>query len=354
MVELWRDARCVAIDGLVKTFSTANGPKTAVDGLGLAMVEGQITALLGHNGAGKTTTINMLCGLEKPSAGVAKVFGLDVATQRTDIRNQLGVCPQHDILWPDVTVFEHLRLFAVIKGVAAAEVNGQCDKFIQEVGLTEKRDVYASALSGGMRRKLSLALALIGDSRIVVLDEPTSGMDPYSRRFTWDVIQKHREGRIVVLTTHFMDEADLLGDRIAIMAEGQLKCVGSSLFLKQHYGVGYVMTMEKRSNLGAAGEDAIAALVTKVHRGRNGTMRVPRVSLPTRPAYQVLAFESKLTVCALCPCALAPLYPCTLVPRHRCTVAPLHRCTVAPLHPCTLAPLHPCTIAPLPTQQADR
>eukprot|EP00947_MAST-08B_sp_MAST-8B-sp1_P005240 g5240.t1 len=202
--ELAGQGRAIDINGLVKVFQTANGPKTAVNGLQLQMFEGQITALLGHNGAGKTTTINMLCGLEKPTQGQASVFGFNVNGNRASIRSYLGVCPQHDILWPDVTVFQHLQLFAVIKGVPPSRVTGECDKFIAEVGLTEKRDVAAGTLSGGQRRKLSLAIALVGDSKVVVLDEPTSGMDPYSRRFTRDVIQKHREGRIVVLTTHFM------------------------------------------------------------------------------------------------------------------------------------------------------
>ena len=142
-------------------------------------------------------------------------------------------------------------------------LTSKCSKFIAEVGLTEKRNTYAASLSGGMRRKLSLAIALIGDSKIIVLDEPTSGMDPYSRRFTWDVIQKHRAGRIVVLTTHFMDEADLLGDRIAIMAEGKLRCVGTSLFLKNHYGVGYILTIEKQSGLTKDREKAMTDLVAQ-------------------------------------------------------------------------------------------
>ena len=102
-------------------------------------------------------------------------------------------------------------------------------------------------LSGGQRRRLTLAIALVKQPRVLILDEPTSGMDPYSRRFTWDVIRRHRVGRIIVLTTHFMDEADLLGDRIGIMAEGELRCVGSSLFLKNRFGAGYNLTMVKVS-----------------------------------------------------------------------------------------------------------
>ncbi|CAN0419265.1 unnamed protein product, partial [Hapterophycus canaliculatus] len=109
---------------------------------------------------------------------------------------------------------------------------------LNDVGLTEKENELTSTLSGGQKRKLSVGIALIGGSKVVFLDEPTSGMDPHSRRFTWDLIRKNREGRVIVLTTHFMDEADLLGDRVAIMADGALRCCGSSIFLKNHFGVG--------------------------------------------------------------------------------------------------------------------
>ena len=153
--------------------------------------------------------------------------------------------PQHDILYPNLTVEEHLQLFAAFKGVPAKDQKAEVETIIQSVGLTEKRKAYTRTLSGGQKRKLSVGIAFIGGSRIVFLDEPTSGMDPYSRRFTWNVIRSHREGRVVVLTTHFMDEADLLGDRVAIMGDGRLRCCGSSLFLKNLFGVGYNMTIEK-------------------------------------------------------------------------------------------------------------
>ncbi|CAN0520838.1 unnamed protein product, partial [Ectocarpus sp. 8 AP-2014] len=114
---------------------------------------------------------------------------------------------------------------------------------LNDVGLTEKENELTTTLSGGQKRKLSVGIALIGGSKVVFLDEPTSGMDPHSRRFTWDLIRKNREGRVIVLTTHFMDEADLLGDRVAIMADGALRCCGSSIFLKNYYGVGYNLTI---------------------------------------------------------------------------------------------------------------
>ncbi|CAM9360676.1 unnamed protein product [Chrysoparadoxa australica] len=239
--------RCVALRNLSKVYNSADGQTfKAVDELSLTFYGNQITALLGHNGAGKTTTISMLTGMIPITSGSALVNGKDAKTQMTEIRQDLGVCPQHDILYEDMTVLEHLRMFAAFKGVPSKEVEAEVEKMIVAVGLTEKRKAASKNLSGGQKRKLSVAIAFIGSPKMVFLDEPTSGMDPHSRRWTWKVIQSMRsEGRIIVLTTHFMDEADLLGDRIAIMAHGELRCCGSSLFLKRHYGVGYNLTVVK-------------------------------------------------------------------------------------------------------------
>ncbi|XP_077979982.1 phospholipid-transporting ATPase ABCA3-like isoform X2 [Glandiceps talaboti] len=219
--------------------------KAAVDGIDLSMYEGQITALLGHNGAGKTTTLSMLTGLFPATGGTAYVNGYNIATEMSAVRSSLGLCPQHDILFDRLTVEEHLYFFAKLKGLQSNKVQDEIDKYITALGLEDKRDVQSRALSGGMKRKLSVCIALIADSKVVMLDEPTSGMDPSARRFTWDLLQQHREGRTILLTTHFMDEADLLGDRIAIMSHGQIRCCGSSLFLKKKYGVGYHMTIVK-------------------------------------------------------------------------------------------------------------
>eukprot|EP00903_Cladosiphon_okamuranus_P008962 g8576.t1 len=235
---------CVAIRGLTKEYkNSTGGSKLAVDKLDLTMYSGQITALLGHNGAGKTTTIGMLTGMIPVTSGNAYVSGRDVNTDMVNIRHNLGVCPQHDILYPDLTVREHLRMYAVLKAVPSSELQDAITATLNDVGLTEKENELTKTLSGGQKRKLSVGIALIGGSNVVFLDEPTSGMDPHSRRFTWDLIRKNREGRVIVLTTHFMDEADLLGDRIAIMADGALRCCGSSIFLKNHYGVGYNLTI---------------------------------------------------------------------------------------------------------------
>lgn len=207
------DSLGVHIHGLRKQF----GEKTAVSGLNLSMHHGQITALLGHNGAGKTTTIAMLTGLVPPTSGYATVAGYDIRTDLASLRENVGVCLQQDCLFPQLTVMEHVIFFSKIKGLYDKKSKEECNKAvltaIDDVALSEKRQSFAKDLSGGMKRKLSVAIAFCGDPKVVFLDEPTSGMDPFARRFTWNVIRKYRENRVIVLTTHFMDEADLLGDR---------------------------------------------------------------------------------------------------------------------------------------------
>nr|GEW36328.1 ABC transporter A family member 1 isoform X1 [Tanacetum cinerariifolium] len=251
------DGRCIQIRNLHKVYNSSKGKCCAVDSLRLTLYENQILALLGHNGAGKSTTISMLVGLLAPTSGDALVFGKSILTYMDDIRKNLGVCPQYDILFPELTVKEHLEIFANIKGVNEESLENSVTEMVDEVGLADKLNTVVSALSGGMKRKLSLGIALIGDSKVVILDEPTSGMDPYSMRLTWQLIKRIKKGRIILLTTHSMDEADVLGDRIAIMANGSLKCCGSSLFLKHQYGVGYTLTLVKTSPGASAAADIV-------------------------------------------------------------------------------------------------
>eukprot|EP01052_Picozoa_sp_SAG31_P002113 SAG31_NODE_71_length_28115_cov_4.128105_13_plen_1544_part_00 len=237
----------IVVKGLRKVFSTPDGPKVAVAGLNVCMYEGQIFVLLGHNGAGKTTTLNMLTGLYAPSAGEATVYGRSITTDMNNVRKEIGVCPQHDVLFASLTCTEHLQVFGQLKYPDATkdQLDMQIESLLKQVGIGEKAGTKAAALSGGMKRKLSLVIALIGGSKTIFLDEPTSGMDPYSRRSTWKFLRANRPNRSIILTTHFMDEADLLGDRIAIMAEGHLRCCGSALFLKNRFGSGYSLCIAK-------------------------------------------------------------------------------------------------------------
>ena len=154
----------------------------AVDNLNVSMYNNQIFALLGHNGAGKTTTISMLTGMIEPTDGYISVFG---ETELQKIRETIGVCPQHDTLYEDLTVQEHLELFAAFKGLEEHELEDEVQKLINDVNLREKKDEYSKNLSGGQKRRLSVAIAFAGRSKVIILDEPTSGMDTSARRYIW-------------------------------------------------------------------------------------------------------------------------------------------------------------------------
>ncbi|KAJ4782698.1 ABC transporter A family member 2 [Rhynchospora pubera] len=231
---------CVCCCCCLKVKRTA--PYHAVKGLWLNLAKGQLFCLLGPNGAGKTTTISCLTGITPITGGDALVYGHSVASSvgMAKIRRLIGVCPQFDILWDALTGQEHLELFANIKGLPPSEIKSVAAKSLSEGKLKTATNVRVGNYSGGMKRHLSVAIALIGDPRLVFLDEPTTGMDPITRRHVWDIIEDAKKGRAIVLTTHSMEEADILGDRIAIMAKGKLRCIGTSIHLKSRFGAGYV------------------------------------------------------------------------------------------------------------------
>lgn len=230
----------VQIRNLTKKF--ANG-KQALKGITLDMHQGTIMGLLGHNGAGKSTTMSIMTGLYPPSTGDAVVNGISVRRDSLGVRRQLGVCLQHNALYENVTVEEHLKLFCRLKSVPSEEVANEVDRLLRDTGMEVKRKAPSRALSGGMKRKLSIAIALAGGSKVVTLDEPTAGVDATARRDIWHLLVKHKAGRTILLSTRFMDEADILSDRIAIIAEGHLTAIASSMALKRHFADGYMLTV---------------------------------------------------------------------------------------------------------------
>ncbi|XP_055535486.1 phospholipid-transporting ATPase ABCA3-like [Wyeomyia smithii] len=233
---------------VIKHLRKVYDKKVAVEGLDLKMYEDQITVLLGHNGAGKTTTMSMLTGMFSPTSGTAMVNGYNIRTDIEGVRRSLGLCPQHNVLFSELTVAEHIRFFAKLKGVGGKDISEEIEKYIDLLELKDKTNAQSRTLSGGMKRKLAVGVALCGGSKVVFLDEPSSGMDPSARRALWELLQKEKIGRTILLSTHFMDEADVLGDRIAIMAEGCLKAVGSPFFLKKAFGAGYRLICVKNEN----------------------------------------------------------------------------------------------------------
>lgn len=231
------------IENMRKVFS---GGFVAVGGVNMKMYESQIFALLGHNGAGKSTMISMLTGLIERSQGSAKCYNVDLFEETDEVREFMGVCPQHDVLFDLLTPREHLDIFYDFKGGDPARKQAEIDSLILDVGLTIDQGKLAGTLSGGNKRKLSVSIALCGGSKLVMLDEPTSGMDLGARRNLWDMLKSYKKDRIIILTTHYMDEADVLGDRIGIMCKGTLQCIGSPLFLKNRFGLGYRITFVKK------------------------------------------------------------------------------------------------------------
>ena len=212
--------------------------KIAVNGVNLNFYKDEIFALLGHNGAGKTTLISMLTGMYEATQGTAIYEGVNIldSMNMEIFREKLGICPQHDILFEDLTIREHLEMFSIFKGVESTEVDNEVNKTLHDFQLEDIQYMLAKNLSAGQRRKLSISISLIGGSKVIFLDEPSSGMDITSRRNLWEILKRQTDGKIIILTTHYMEEASVLGKRIGIINAGKMKCIGSPLFLIEKYG----------------------------------------------------------------------------------------------------------------------
>ena len=207
----------------------------------------EIFCLLGHNGAGKSTTINMISGIFDPDEGDILLDGRSLVTDKKYLYQNIGLCQQEDIFFEHLTVEEHLRYMCEIKG---SQVNLQeINDLIYRIDLAQKKDALCGTLSGGQKRKLCIALALIGNSRIILLDEPTSGMDVMARRSLWEFLKNYKAGKIILLTTHFLDEAEYLGDRIGIMTDGEYLCCGTSSYLKSKYPCGFNINLIVNSDI---------------------------------------------------------------------------------------------------------
>ena len=241
------DAVCaVETKNLTKIFPALRSidqPKVAVNNLSMKMYEGQILALLGHNSAGKSTTLSMLTGCLEATSGTVLLRGPSGLQDARLGRVPIGFCPQYDVLWPLLTVYETMSVYAQIKGLSVHEMDAAIEKMIESLEMTPKMHSPTGSLSGGQKRRLCVANALIGECKIVFLDEPTSGMDPFSRRALWKLIKEYQPGRCIVFTTHYMDEADILGDSVAVLSHGSLRVSGSPLFLKRRFGCGYTLSV---------------------------------------------------------------------------------------------------------------
>lgn len=214
----------VETQNLTKRF----GEKTAVDQLNLIIREGELFSLLGVNGAGKTTTIRMLSCLSAPTSGDALLLGDSIVSKSANVKEKINISPQETAVARKLTVRENLILIAQLYGMNRAQANARADEMLESLSLTEVAGNRARTLSGGMQRRLSIAMALITQPKILFLDEPTLGLDVLARRELWRLIESLKGKMTVLLTTHYMEEAEALSDRIGVMEKGRLKAVGTA------------------------------------------------------------------------------------------------------------------------------
>lgn len=219
----------------IQTFGISRnfGDLVSVDTLDLSIKQGELFALLGPNGAGKTTTIKMLCGLLRPSSGTATIMGYDIQKNPMAVKEVIDVSPQETAIAERLNAWENLSLMGGINGLSKTEVKKRAGELLEMMGLAGRAKESVRKYSGGMKRRLSLAMALVSDPQVLFLDEPTLGLDPQSRRSVWEHIAKLKGEKTIVLTTHYLEEADALADRIAIIDEGKIVALGTPSELKE-------------------------------------------------------------------------------------------------------------------------
>ena len=222
----------IQITHLTKKFKN----RTAVDGLDLSIQQGELFALLGLNGAGKTTTIKMLCCLYTPTSGDALLLGDSITGNPAAVKQKINISPQETAIAPALSVQENLELVARIYGSPPQEARKKAEEMMREFRLSDRAREKAKTLSGGLQRRLSIAMALISNPQIIFLDEPTLGLDVVARRELWKVMRELKGKITMVLTTHYLEEAEALSDRIGILHQGKLKALGTADQLKQETG----------------------------------------------------------------------------------------------------------------------
>ena len=262
----------VSIRGLRKSF----GDVAAVKDLSLDVHRGEIFGFLGPNGAGKTTTISMVCGLVRPDSGEILVDGKPLAEDYRAARTRMGLCPQEVAIWEMLTCFEQLEFVARQYDLPRRDARRRADELLEVLGLQEKRNRLAKTLSGGMKRRLNIALALVHDPEILILDEPQAGLDPQSRILVREHIRSLAQDKTVILTTHDMDEVDRMAERIAIIDHGELLVLDTPEALKGRVGPGDVLEVRVSSGNGLNAEQLRSSLPDSVQNLTydEGTLRI--------------------------------------------------------------------------------
>lgn len=252
----------ITITGLKKNFRDL----TAVDNISFEVRKGEIFGLLGPNGAGKTTTINMICGLLPATSGTIKYQSHDIR----EIKSVIGYCPQENIYFPKLTCLEQLVFMGNIYGISSDKSKPAGMVLLDMLGLSNKSKVYARNLSGGMKRRLNIALALIHNPRILILDEPEAGLDPQSRVMVRNFIKSLSKEKTIILTSHNMDEVDRLADRVAIMDYGRIMLTDTPYNLKTSIGEGDILEIEIAEDTGGKTDNLLAELKKEYNIIKNG------------------------------------------------------------------------------------
>ena len=246
MVDAAAQLPLVHARGLVKRF----GELVAVDGVDFDVERGEAFGFLGPNGAGKTSTMRMIGCVSPPSGGTLRILGLDPITHGPDIRARLGVVPQQDTLDMELTVRENIIIYGRYFGLPRGDLGRRADELIDFVQLTERANDRVEPLSGGMRRRLTIARSLVNDPEVMLLDEPTTGLDPQARHTVWDrLFRLKQRGVTLILTTHYMDEAEQLCDRLVVMDKGKIAAEGSPLELIRRYSTREVVELRFRGEM---------------------------------------------------------------------------------------------------------
>jgi ABC-2 type transport system ATP-binding protein len=253
------DALALEVTGLARSY----GDVLAVDGVNLSIREGELFALLGPNGSGKTTTIGMLCCLLRPDGGSASVMGHDVQADPLAVKAAISVVPQETAIAEHLNAWENLRLMGGLHGVPSDRTRTRSEDLLEVLGLTGRANERAKRYSGGLKRRLSIAMALVSDPQVLFLDEPTLGLDPQARRKMWEHIASLKGRTTILLTTHYLEEADALADRIAIIDSGRIVAEGTAEELKEGVAGGQIIEV-RATGMDAAAVEALRASYPQV------------------------------------------------------------------------------------------
>src|SRR5690242_20361893 len=286
------DVVAIEINNLTKRF----GNFTAIDGLTLAVKYGEIFGLLGPNGSGKTTTINIVSGLSRPTSGQVKVLGYDITENTNAVHAVLGAVPQETALYEELTAWTNMTIHADLYGVSRSEREQRITNMLNLVQLYERRDNRVSTFSGGMKRRLALARALLHDPKLLYLDEPTLGVDVQSRRALWDyILDLKKKGKTILLTTNYLEEANALCDRLAILDHGRLVAIDTSSNLKRRYG-DTIIEIETTSPISQNIVTRMRTLpgITKVHQN-DKELKITSIGDNTSTIGQIVMLVTKET-----------------------------------------------------------